>query len=155
MEFEILLGLLDGKNVVTIAVTLVVYLLISNKIKVVSNSVTHVDKAVNGRTDGELTLSQEVSVIRRELREFKTESIKILKDFNQLRKEGYLVAAELKGDVEHTNNNVKQASKATAQLVREIKREVEHIRQEVDLHREVDEKAFEQIRDDIHKIANK
>ena len=38
---------------------------------------------------------------------------------------------------------------------REIKREVEHIRQEVDLHREVDEKAFQQIRDDIHKIANK
>lgn len=155
MDFAALLNLLEGKDLLTVGITVGAYLLISNKIKVVSNSVTHVDKAVNGRNAGELTLSQEVSCIHRELAEFKNESMKMMKDFHKLRKEGYLVAAELKADVEHTNANVKQASKATAQLVREIKREVEHIRNEVDLHREVDEKAFEQIRDDMHKLANK
>lgn len=155
MEIAAILELIKDYGLANVIVVGAFIYVLKGKIDGIGQQVKHVDAAVNNREPNELTLSQEVRIIRRELSDFKVESIKILKDFNQLRKEGYLVAAELKGDVEHTNNNVKQASKATAQLVREIKREVEHIRQEVDLHREVDEKAFEQIRDDIHKIASK
>jgi translation initiation factor 2B subunit (eIF-2B alpha/beta/delta family) len=155
MEIAAILQLIKDYGLANVVIVGAFIYFLKGKIDGIGQQVKHVDEAVNNREPNELTLSQEVRVIRRELSDFKAESIKILKDFNQLRKEGYLVAAELKADVEHANANVKQASKATAQLVREIKREVEHIRQEVDLHREVDEKAFEQIRDDIHKIASK
>jgi hypothetical protein len=155
MEIAAILELIKDYGLANVIVVGAFIYFLKGKIDGIGQQVKHVDAAVNNREPNELTLSQEVRVIRRELADFKTESIKILKDFNQLRKEGYLVAAELKADVEHTNANVKQSNKATAQLVREIKREVEHIRQEVDLHRHVDEKAFEQIRDDIHKIASK
>lgn len=121
-------------------------------LKSVREGIAHVDNAVNNRQPDEITLSQEVSLIRKELAGFKLEGLGILKDFKALKKEGYLVADGLKADIEHVNKNVKQVSKASAQMIREVKRDIDYIKEEVDQHRQVDEKTFKKLAEDINKL---
>jgi hypothetical protein len=124
-------------------------------LKSVKDSIAHVDNAVNNRNPEEVTLSQEVTIIRKELAGFKLEGLGILKDFKALKKEGYIVADGLKADIEHVNKNIKQVSKASGQMIREVKRDIDYIKEEIDQHRQVDEKTFKKLAEDINKIAKK
>ena len=154
MEIATILDLVKDYGLANVLVVGVLIYLLKGKIDEITKAVSHVDKAVNNRGEDEITLSQEVSLIRKELKLFKKESISILKDFKLLRKEGYLVAGELKADIDHTNSNVKSVSVSTAELVKTIKKDVTYIKGEINAHREVDEKAFMEIKEDIKKLAS-
>jgi len=131
MELITVLELLKDYDITTVVVGISIYLLLSKKIKIVDNAVNHVDKAVNNRGADELTLSQEVTLIRKELGLFKIDSGQVLKDFKLLRKEGYLVAAELKADINHMTSNIKQSSDSNSFLIRQLNADLVNIKKDI------------------------
>jgi hypothetical protein len=99
MEFITILELLKDYDVFTIIVGVIVY-------KQIDKKLTTVDKSVNCRPPGAMTISQEVSEIHRKVDVSATTSDFIMKEFDITRERNEVKFSEISGEIKLLHKRV-------------------------------------------------
>ena len=99
MEIDTLIKLLKDYDLVTVALMAIIYVYLKKQIG-------HVDKAVNNRSSGDITLSQEVTEIHRKLDIMAVRVEYLVKEIDAHRKEDERLFIEITKDIKGIHKRI-------------------------------------------------